>query len=134
MSPFVTETRAVKAILAHIGVPTRPPVISPARAPPAWEEDPIQVDLGDDPLDPWLAATVTPLTLLARKSLSMDVAFGDDKMRICTDHAAHNMAILRHFVLNLIRLAPVKRKGGFKVQRLIAATSDIFRAELLGLL
>jgi hypothetical protein len=33
----------------------------------------------------------------------------------------------------LIRLATVKRKGGIKVQRLIAATSDAFRAQLLGL-
>jgi hypothetical protein len=33
----------------------------------------------------------------------------------------------------LLRLAPVNRKGGLKVQRLIAATSDSFRAELLGL-
>ncbi len=63
----------------------------------------------------------------------MDVALGDDQMRARTDHAADNLARLRHFVLNLIRLAPVKRKGGLKVQRLIAATSDPFRAELLGL-
>lgn len=63
----------------------------------------------------------------------MDVVFGDDQMRARTDNAAHNFAVLRHFVLNLIRLAPVKRKGGIKVQRLIAATSDAFRAQLLGL-
>jgi len=42
-----------------------------------------------------------------------------------TDHAAQNFAVLR--------LAPVKRQGGLKVQRLIAATSDSFRAERLGL-
>jgi hypothetical protein len=35
--------------------------------------------------------------------------------------------------LNLIRLAPFKRKGGLKVRRLIAATSDAYRAQLLGL-
>ncbi|MEF8718264.1 MAG: ISAs1 family transposase [Candidatus Accumulibacter necessarius] len=63
----------------------------------------------------------------------MDVVFGDDQMRARTDHAAHNLAVVRQFVLNLIRLSPVKRKGGLKVQRLIAATSDTFRAELLGL-
>jgi predicted transposase YbfD/YdcC len=63
----------------------------------------------------------------------MDVVFGDDQMRARTDHAAQNFAVLRQFVLNLLRLAPVKRKGGLKVQRLIAATSDSFRAELLGL-
>jgi predicted transposase YbfD/YdcC len=63
----------------------------------------------------------------------MDVVFGDDQMRARTDHAAHNLAVVRQFVLNLIRLSPTKRKGGLKVQRLIAATSDTFRAELLGL-
>ncbi|MBO3702479.1 MAG: ISAs1 family transposase [Candidatus Accumulibacter sp.] len=63
----------------------------------------------------------------------MDVVFGDDQMRACSDHAAHNLAVLRQFVVNLIRLSPVKRKGGLKTQRLIAATSDSFRAELLGL-
>lgn len=64
----------------------------------------------------------------------MDVVFGDDQMRTCTNHAAHNLAVLRQFVLNLLRLAPAKRKGGLKVQRLIAATSDTFRAQVLGLI
>jgi hypothetical protein len=32
-----------------------------------------------------------------------------------------------------LRLAPSKRKGGLKLQRLIAATSDFFRAQMLGL-
>lgn len=63
----------------------------------------------------------------------MDVIFGDDQMRARTGHAAHNFAVLRHIALNLIRLAPVKRKGGLKVRRLIAATSDNYRAQLLGL-
>ena len=64
----------------------------------------------------------------------MDVVFGDDRMRARTDHAAHNFAVMRHFALNLIRLAPSKRKGSLKVPRLIAATSDSYRAQLLGLL
>ncbi len=64
----------------------------------------------------------------------MDVVFGDDQMRARTDHAAQNFAVLRQFVLNLLRLAPVRRKGGLKVQRLIAATSDTFRAQVLGLI
>ena len=63
----------------------------------------------------------------------MDVVFGDDQMRARTGHAAHNFAVLRHIALNLIRLTPVKRKGGLKVRRLIAATSDNYRAQLLGL-
>jgi predicted transposase YbfD/YdcC len=63
----------------------------------------------------------------------MDVAFCDDQMRARTGHAAHNLAILKHITLNLIRLAPVQRKGGIKARRLIAATSDTYRAQLLGL-
>ena len=63
----------------------------------------------------------------------INVVFGDDQMRARTDHAAHNLAVVRQFVLNLIRLSPLKRNGGLKIQRLIAATSDTFRAELLGL-
>ena len=54
-------------------------------------------------------------------------------MRARTGHAAHNLAALRHITLNLIRLDPVKRKGGIKARRLIAATSDHYQAELLGL-
>lgn len=63
----------------------------------------------------------------------MDVSFGDDQMRARTGNAAHNLAVMRHFALNLIRLDPVKRKGGLKVRQLIAATSDDYRAHLLGL-
>ncbi len=41
---FVTEAPSVRAILEHIGEPTRSPAISPARGPPAWEDSPLQVD------------------------------------------------------------------------------------------
>jgi predicted transposase YbfD/YdcC len=63
----------------------------------------------------------------------MDVIFNDDQMRARTQFAAHNLAVLRHITLNLIRLDPIKRKGGVKARRLIAASSDNYRAELLGL-
>lgn len=63
----------------------------------------------------------------------MDVAFADDQMRVRTGHAAHNLAILKHITLNLIRLDPIKRKGGIKARRFIAATSDTYREHLLGL-
>ena len=63
----------------------------------------------------------------------LDVVFADDQMRARSGHAAHNLAVLRHITLNLIRLDPVKRKGGIKASRLIAATSDLYRAQLLGL-
>lgn len=54
-------------------------------------------------------------------------------LRARTGHAAHNLAVLKHITLNLIRLDPTPRKGGIKVRRLIAATSDLYRAQLLGL-
>jgi predicted transposase YbfD/YdcC len=63
----------------------------------------------------------------------MDVAFADDQMRARTRHAAHNLAVLKQLTLNLIRLDPSQRKGGIKARRLIAATSDTYRAQLLGL-
>jgi len=63
----------------------------------------------------------------------MDVIFNDDQMRARTKYAAHNLALLKHITLNLIRLDPIQRKGGVKARRLIAATSDSYRAELLGL-
>jgi len=50
-----------------------------------------------------------------------------------TGNAANNFVILRHIALSLIRLALAKRKGSLKVRRLIAATSDNYRAQLLGL-
>jgi len=43
------------------------------------------------------------------------------------------MPPITHITFNLIRLDPVKGKGGIKARRLIAATSDAYRAELLGL-
>jgi predicted transposase YbfD/YdcC len=63
----------------------------------------------------------------------MDVTFNDDQMRARTKAAAHNLAVLKHITLNLIRLDPIKRKGSIKTRRIIAATSDRYRAELLGL-
>jgi hypothetical protein len=35
---FVTETASVTRILQHIGEPTKAPVLSPARGPPAWDD------------------------------------------------------------------------------------------------
>jgi hypothetical protein len=45
----------------------------------------------------------------------------------------HRLCVLKHITLSLIRLDPIKRKGGIKARRLIDASSDRYRAELLGL-
>ncbi len=63
----------------------------------------------------------------------LDVAFADDQMRARTLHAAHNLAVLKRMTMNLIRLDPIQRKGGIKARRLIASTSDDYRAQILGL-
>jgi predicted transposase YbfD/YdcC len=75
----------------------------------------------------------THWTVENRLHWCMDVVFQDDQMRARIGFAAHNLALLKHITLNLIRLDPVKRKGGLKARRLIASTSDDYRAQLLGL-
>ena len=80
-----------------------------------------------------LSAIRAHWTVENRLHWCMDVAFADDQMLARTQHAAHNLAILKHLTLNLIRLDPIKRKGGIKPRRFIAATSDAYREHLLGL-
>ena len=63
----------------------------------------------------------------------LDVLFGDDQTRARTDHAAENLSVLRHLMLDLLRLNPDNCTGVLKVQRLVAASSDILRAKVLGL-
>lgn len=63
----------------------------------------------------------------------MDVSFNDDQMRTRTKAAAHNLAVLKHITLNPIPLDPDKRKGSIETRRIVAATSDRYRTELLGL-
>ena len=49
---FVTDPHAVTRILKHLGEPATPPPVSPARGPPACEEDFDQTP----PFDPSLVA------------------------------------------------------------------------------
>ncbi len=63
----------------------------------------------------------------------LDVQFGEDQSTVRTGYAANNLAIVRHIVMNLLRLN-TSRKGSIKTKRMLAATSDTFRAELLGLM
>ena len=44
---FVTDGVSVGRILAHIGEPTDPPRLAPARGPPAWEEETAPLPLPD---------------------------------------------------------------------------------------
>ena len=55
------------------------------------------------------------------------------RMRTRTKNAGANLAIIRHLVLNLFRLDMSRRKGGIHTHRILAASSDSDRANLLGL-
>ena len=61
----------------------------------------------------------------------LDVQLGDDYARGRTGHGVHNLALVRHIALNLLRLN-TSRKASIKTKRLLASTSDQYRAELLG--
>ncbi|MDP2809325.1 MAG: ISAs1 family transposase, partial [Rhodocyclaceae bacterium] len=63
----------------------------------------------------------------------LDVALNDDQMRARIKNAGANLAIIRRLVLNLFRLDTSKRKGGIYTRRILAASSDSYRANLLGL-
>ncbi len=63
----------------------------------------------------------------------LDVALNDDQMRARTKNAGANFAIVRRLVLNLFRLDTSKKKGGIYTRRILAASSDAYRASLLGL-
>jgi len=63
----------------------------------------------------------------------LDVQLNDDQSRARSGYAAHNLAVVRHIVLNLLRLDS-SRKASIKSKRLLACSDDAFRAELLGLM
>jgi predicted transposase YbfD/YdcC len=63
----------------------------------------------------------------------LDVALNDDQMRARVKNAGANLAIVRRLVLNLFRLDTAKKKCGIYTRRILAASSDSYRANLLGL-
>ena len=54
-------------------------------------------------------------------------------MRARVKNAGANLATIRRLVLNLFRLDKSKRKGGIYTRRILAASSDTYRENLLGL-
>ena len=60
----------------------------------------------------------------------LDVALKDDQMRARVKNAGVNLAIIRRLVLNLFRLNS-SRKGGIHNRRILAASSDNYRAHFL---
>jgi predicted transposase YbfD/YdcC len=60
----------------------------------------------------------------------LDVTFGDDQSRLRTGHGAKNMAVVRHFAINLART--VKDKRSIKLRRKCAGWSPDYLATILG--
>jgi predicted transposase YbfD/YdcC len=60
----------------------------------------------------------------------LDVVFNEDMARLRTGHGATNMAIARHFAINLVRAA--KDKKSIKLRRKLAGWADDYLASILG--
>jgi len=60
----------------------------------------------------------------------LDVTFGDDQSRLRAGHGAKNMAVVRHFAINLARA--VKDKRSIKLRRKCAGWSSDYLASILG--
>jgi predicted transposase YbfD/YdcC len=59
----------------------------------------------------------------------LDVVFKDDQSRLRTGHGARNMAVVRHFAINLVRHA--KDKKSIKLRRKVAGWADDYLASIL---
>jgi predicted transposase YbfD/YdcC len=60
----------------------------------------------------------------------LDVTFGEDQSRLRTGHGANNMAVVRHFALNLVRTANDKRS--IRLRRKCATWNPEYLATILG--
>jgi predicted transposase YbfD/YdcC len=61
---------------------------------------------------------------------TLDVVFNDDQSRLRMGHGAKNMAVVRHFAINLVRA--VKDKRSIKLRRKRAGWDTHYLASLLG--
>jgi predicted transposase YbfD/YdcC len=59
----------------------------------------------------------------------LDVTFNDDLSRLRTGHGARNMAVVRHFALNLVRCAADKKS--IKLRRKVAGWDTSYLASIL---
>jgi predicted transposase YbfD/YdcC len=61
----------------------------------------------------------------------LDVVFKDDQCRLRTGHGAKNMAVVRHFAINLVRAANDKKS--LRLRRKVAGWDTQYLASILGL-
>ena len=62
----------------------------------------------------------------------LDVVFNDDQSRLRKGHGAKNMAVVRHFAINLLRQPRDKRS--LKNRRKVAGWNTSYLATILGIL
>jgi predicted transposase YbfD/YdcC len=60
----------------------------------------------------------------------LDVAFGDDQSRLRTGHGAKNMAVVRHFAINLVRA--INDKRSIRLRRKRATWQPDYLVSILG--
>jgi len=60
----------------------------------------------------------------------LDVVFAEDQARLRTGHGAKNMAVVRHFAINLVRTATDKKS--IKLRRKLAGWNTDYLASILG--
>jgi predicted transposase YbfD/YdcC len=60
----------------------------------------------------------------------LDVTFKEDQSRLRTGHGAKNMAVVRHFAINLVRTAPDRKS--LKLRRKLAGWNVEYLASILG--
>jgi predicted transposase YbfD/YdcC len=85
---------------------------------------------------PWDAPTVNTLVrghwrIENQLHWVLDVTFHEDASRIRVGDAPHNMGVVRHIALNLLRQE--SSKGSMKTKRFRAALDDTYLAKVLGL-
>jgi predicted transposase YbfD/YdcC len=61
---------------------------------------------------------------------TLDVVFNDDQSRLRKGHGAHNMAVIRHFAINLVRALSDKRS--IKRRRKVAGWNLNYLASIIG--
>ncbi|MGC2777673.1 MAG: ISAs1 family transposase, partial [Bradyrhizobium sp.] len=62
----------------------------------------------------------------------LDVTFGEDQSRLRKGHGARNMAVVRHFAINLLRT--VQDKVSIRLRRKRAGWEPAYLAVILGII